>query len=477
MPETELRQAHERPPQEATVLVLDGELRALVGSGTTGVRRQTLQELFGAAAARHLEPLVGAALRGEAGTTEVDGADGRVLRVSATPIDGDGPRCVVVAHDATHERRLEQRLRATHRLETFGLMARRMAHDFNNVLMGIMGCADLAQRFITQDSRAHPFLDELKQAALQGASLTRQLLGFSRRSEAPPSFLHVDSVISESEILLQSVMSERVRLELSLGEGAWAVRMDPAQLQLLLLNLVLNAADALPTGGAVRVATDEVTLPGREPAPAGLAPGDYCVITVADDGVGMEPGALARASEPFFTTQAARTGLGLTVVVEAAAGAGGGVTATSTPGAGTRVSLYLPRARPERAPAAPVAAPPATVLVVDDESLVRLTVRGLLEPLGHRVLEAAGRADAALASEPGSERVDVLLTDVSLGGATGREIVALVAARHPQARVVFMSAHQRETLVETGEIGAAATFLEKPFDEASLALALATALA
>jgi|GEM_PF-3580621 len=344
--------------RDAGVVMLDGERRIVLASGAVlgaplDLRGATLSELIGEAAAAGLDAVVAEALAGRSQTAEVALEDGRVLHVCGAPCAAAGAACVLSARDVTRERQLEGRLRQAHQLEMVGTLARRMAHDFNNLLMGMIGCADLAGRFIDKDSRAHPFLEELKQAALKGSALTRQLLTVARKSEARPALMRLDQSVTECERLLKSIATDAIRVELvTEGEG-WAVRADSVEMQQALVHLFLNARAAMPNGGTVRVVTSEVTVPADGPAPEGLGPGEYCVLSVEDAGGGMAPEVLAHAFEPFYTTNATTSsGLGLTMVAESARRVGGAAMATSTPGAGTRVSIFLPRARMGATPSA-----------------------------------------------------------------------------------------------------------------------------
>ncbi|TNF37092.1 MAG: hypothetical protein EP329_04000 [Deltaproteobacteria bacterium] len=339
-------------PGDAGMVMLDRERRVVLTSGVAvgavlDQRGGTLESVVGERAAAALDPLVDEALAGRSRIGEVTLDDGRVLSVCGAPCHVAGAACVLSARDVTRERQLETRLRDAHRLETVGTLARRMAHDFNNILMGILGCADLAQRMIDDESRAHPFLEELKQAALRGSTLTRQLLVVARRSEARPALMRLEQAVGECERLLRAIVTDTIRLErVASGEG-WAVRADHVELQQSLVHLLLNARDAMPSGGTVTVSTDEVTVSDTTVAPEGLAPGDYCVLSVEDDGPGMAPEVRDRALEPFFTTSAAtRSGLGLTTVAEFARRAGGAALVTSAEGRGTRVSIFIPRAVP-----------------------------------------------------------------------------------------------------------------------------------
>ena len=472
-----------RPGHDTTVVMLDGDLRVLSATGDAlgadgpEVLGRTLAELIGATAALGLAPLVTRALAGEGESAEIALADGRIVGVRGAPCPIAPAACVLLARDLTRERGLEAKLREAHQLQTVGSLTQRMLHDFNNLLMGIMGCADLAQHFMPADGRARPFLAQLKEAALRGSALTRQVQAVGRRSLAPPALLQIEAVVGEAEPLLKTIVGDAVRLTVTPFEGRWAVRARAAELHQALVYLALNARDALPNGGAVTLALREVTVP-HEPAPAGLHPGDYCVLAVEDDGPGMDAPVLARAVEPFFTTRGeARSGLGLTLVAEIAERAGGGVLATSTPGHGTRVSLFLPRAVPLPAPGPAEAGVQArrrlTVLVVDDESLLRLTLRSFLEQGGYRVIEAADAAAAAAVTDA----VDVLLTDVTLPGSSGREVARSVTTAHAGVRVVFMSAHRRDALMRGGDIPPDSHFLEKPFSEERLAEVMAAVVA
>ena len=494
MPDIELYRTVLRQLPDTAVLVVDQGRQVLLAEGgvwPAGAALpdarfgRPLHEVLPAALADRLGPLVDEAIAGASGGLELTDAAGRVFEFRSAPFAGALVGALLVSRDLTAQRRLEAELRRAQKLEAVGTLASGVAHDYNNLLMGMLGCADLALRFTAADSRARPFLEELKKAALRGGTLTRQLLLFSRRGEAPPSLVRLDGLVEESERMLRTALGDAVRLKVTLNAGRWVVNVDPGRLQQVLMNLVLNARDALPEGGTVTLSTAEERLETDDPGcPEGLPPGEYGVLSLADDGVGMAPEVLARAFEPFFTTKGAGggTGLGLASVFAIVEQAGGRITVASASGVGTLFRVYLPRVHPALAtPAArPAPTPPDTaalsVLVVDDEPLVRLTLRAFLEPLGHRVAEACDHAEAALICRRSDPAVDLVITDVMLPGATGAEVAALVTSRFPTARVVFMSAHPVEMLVEGGRIPAGAPFLEKPFDEEALASAVAQAL-
>jgi len=494
VPDIELYRTVTRQLPDTAILVVAPDHRVLLAegaawpAGTLAAPQRSgamLDQVLAPAVVAAVRPLIADALAGASREAELHDDDGAVFELRAAPLLGHVHGALIVSRNVTARRRLEVDLRRAQKLEAIGTLASGLAHDYNNLLMGMLGCADLALRFVPPDSRSRPFLEELKKAAMRGGQLTRQLLVFSRRNEAPPTLVQLDTIVDESERILRTAAGDAVHLVVQRAGGGWAVRADPGQLQQVLLNLVLNARDALPDGGTVTLTTGTTSWPpAAADRPPGLPPGDYATLRVDDDGVGMTPEVQAHIFEPFFTTKAGGhgTGLGLASVQAIVEQTKGRITVASEPGAGTRICVFLPRtqpliAEPTVAPApCAVHGPGLRVLVVDDESLVRLTVRGFLEPLGHQVSEACDRAEADLVCRRAETPIDVLITDVMLPGGTGREVARVVRGHCPDAGVVFMSAHPADMLVEAGRIPPGSAFLEKPFEEEALTQALALAL-
>jgi len=380
-------------------------------------------------------------------------------------------------------RETEEALRASERqflhaqrLETVGRLASGGAHDYNNLLMGISGCIQIALKYIDPETRPHRYLDEARRAAMRGSSLTRQLLAFSHREEAVPTEVDLNTVLQSTERLVRSLVGETVEVRFALKVGDGRVRADAGQLEQVLMNLVVNARDAMRGHGALEVEAAEVMVEGdREGRPARLSPGAYVTLRVTDTGCGMDEATRARAFEPFFTTKGVGgTGLGLATVKDIIEESGGVIDLVSEIGRGTTVTVYLPcseaEASSKRRPTAIAPGPTSTrtVLVVEDEPLVRLALRGYLEEAGYRVLEACDAVEAELMGREHGDAIHVLLTDIMLPGSSGPTVAAGVSELSPGVRVIFMSAHPKSALVEAGHLDASAAVLRKPFDEETL---------
>ena len=344
--------------------------------------------------------------------------------------------------------RAEAALRQAQRIEAVGQLTGGVAHDFNNLLTVLLGNIDLMQSSDSLDPQMGERLTAMRSAAARGATLTSHLLAFARRQPLLPRAVDLNAVVTGMQDLLQSALGRRVQMELRLADDLWPAMVDPTQIELVILNLAINARDAMRGGGVVTIETAN-REPGQ-PAKAGDLPaGDYVEITVHDVGTGMTPDVLAKAFEPFFTTKGpgAGSGLGLSQVFGTARQSGGDVQIDTTPGKGTSVSVLLPRARvaAERAVASPagVAEPRssgAVVLIVDDDDAVRGTTVEILVALGYQVLQASG-GEEALALLDGAGAIDLLLTDVVMPGMNGPELARRVRGQRPRLPIVFISGY------------------------------------
>jgi PAS domain S-box-containing protein len=406
----------------------------------------------------------------------LDGEDVTFLVVKFPLRDAEDQTYAVctIATDITERMRsaaeraeLEARLAQAQRLESVGQRAGGVAHDFNNLLSVILTCVGFALRELPEEHPVRADVEEIGGAAERAAALTRQLLMFSRREIVSPQVVDVGALVSDLESLLNRALPERVALRISCGPDLVPVLIDPAQLEQVLVNLAVNARDAMPDGGTLSIAV------------GGAAGGVR--ITVADDGSGMPPEVLERAFEPFFTTkeEGQGTGLGLASVHGAITDAGGTVDISSEVGRGTVVSIFLPAAathptREDEPPPAPPRAPAsASVMVVEDQDPVRRQACRILDDHGYAVRDAASGDDAL----DRWEDVDVLVTDVVMPGMSGQKLAELARARKPDLRVVFMSGHTDDMLVHDGARHGDIAFVQKPFTRSSLLRAVEDALA
>ena len=373
-----------------------------------------------------------------------------------------------IIHDVTERNRFEEQVRRGQRLEAIGRLAAGIAHDFNNILTVISASAQLAGR-VGDPDRLAACLDDIRAASARGATLTGHLLALGRAQALTPVSVDLAPLVERMAETLRRVLGDPIVVEVAAATDLPRVMIDPGQLELALLNLAINARDAMPDGGHLALTAARATS-----RPPGLADGDYLALTVADDGRGMDDETRARIFEPFFTTRgdAGGTGLGLAIALGFLSQSGGTITVDSEPGIGTRFTLYLPVDRTRIAPPEPPRRPHArfagTIVLVDDRDPVRRALAGLLDELGFTTASAASARDALalLASMPAPP--DVLLSDVTMPGRSGLELAAELRRDRPALPVILMSADL--TIAERMPPGVA--FLAKPFDVGELTAVL-----
>jgi two-component system cell cycle sensor histidine kinase/response regulator CckA len=407
--------------------------------------------------------------------------DGTSMQVEATARthDAAGRRGRLTAlRDLTEKRDLENQFRQAQKMEAVGRLAGGVAHDFNNLLMVITGNGELLlDEFGARDPR-HGQLDEILKAATAAAGLTRQLLAFSRQQVIEPRLLNVEAVILDSEKMLRRMIGEDIELTTAMDPSPVTVRIDPNQLEQVVMNLVVNARDAMPDGGRITIETASVELSdlyARSHSP--VTPGCYAMLAVTDTGAGMEATTRARVFEPFFTTKelGKGTGLGLSMVYGVVKQSGGFIWVYSEPGQGTTFKIYLPRvdelAESLRTTGEIGIVPRGseTILLVEDEPAVRAVVQQVLERHGYTVRAAPNGVLALklLAANPGE--VHLLLTDVVLPGMSGRQLATQFSALRPDARVLFMSGYTSDAVVRHGVLEPGIAYLQKPFSPEALA--------
>lgn len=500
-PQTLFRAIFDQQHQLAGVLspegiVLEANARALAMAGVTAadVRGRPFWDTVWWSHSPELQARLRAAVAAAAAGERVrfeathPGPDGKIAIVdfSIRPVTDDDGKVIYLipeAVDITQQKRLARERRHAQKVEVLGALSSGIAHDYNNLLMGILGCADWALKELPADCPAGIYLHEIRRAAKRGGALTRQLLSFGKRREAAPADVDVDGVIESAARLIRSTLGEQIELRLQLGASTWRVRGDTGQLEQLLMNLVINARDAMPDGGALTIETSEGAVTPDTATTAAQVPGAYVVLTVRDTGAGMDEHTLAHLFEPFFTTKDAGrgTGLGLAMVHAIVTESNGFILVDSTPARGTTFSLWFPRSTAQSATASAEPVPAAgrrgaeRVLVVDDDPLVRLAVRGYLEPWGYDVVDACDLSEASLIARRYQGAIDLIITDVALPGATGMQVAQLLAAQHA-APVIYMSAHDADSLRAANRVPPATRPLHKPFDEAELAAELRRAL-
>lgn len=409
--------------------------------------------------------------------TQARRKDGTPITVSlaAAPFDDGHGRvtgALFIAADLTQVRQLEVQYRQAQKMEAVGRLAGGIAHDFNNLLTAILGTTGLLLENVDTDSTTRLDIDEIEKAAKRAAGLTRQLLVFSRQQVLEPRILDLNAVVGDLQRMLARLIGEDVELTTKLAPEVGAVQADPGQLQQAIVNLVVNARDAMPNGGRLTIETADVELDPRHLEAHMLTqPGKYVLLAVHDTGIGMDAGTKARLFEPFFTTKqpGQGTGLGLATVYSIVKQSGGYIWAYSEVGHGTTFKVYLPRVAgvPEKAAAqttpAPFAVGSETVLVVEDQAEVRRLTTRVLEARGYTVLAAQSGGEAFQLAGNYVKRIDLLLTDVVMPGVNGRELAVRLAAQRRDIKVLFVSGYTGEAIRQHGLLEMGAAFLQKPF--------------
>jgi signal transduction histidine kinase len=400
--------------------------------------------------------------------------DGTVLQVeiAASQLSFRGRRAwLALAVDVTEKRNLEAQLAQAQKMEAVGQLAGGVAHDFNNLLGVITGYSELLIKDIGPKHAGHPRLEQIKKAADRGASLTRQLLAFSRKQVLQPRVIDLNDVVSDVEKMLRRLIGENIQFVTVFNSSIGRVRADPGQIEQVIVNLVVNARDAMPKGGRLILGTDSADLDLLYTrSRAEVAPGHYVVLSVSDTGHGMDAATAAHIFEPFFTTKepGKGTGLGLATVYGIVKQSGGHVNVYSEPGRGTTFRIYLPRvdAEAEQPVATPASPPPRgteTILLLEDADALRMLVREVLEDSGYTVVEG-GTPEKALANarqHPGP--IHAILTDVVLPQMSGPEFATQLASLRPGVRVLFMSGYTDDAIGDHDLLDPEAAFIQKPF--------------
>jgi two-component system cell cycle sensor histidine kinase/response regulator CckA len=410
----------------------------------------------------------------------VRAGDGAVIGAAVFARDVTGRRVTELAL-----RESEDKLRQAQRIEAVGRLAGGIAHDFNNLLTVIMASADFGLEETVPGSPLRDELEEIRGAGKRAQALTRQLLAFSRRQVLQPQVVDLNANIREIERMLGRVLGEDVAVRLHLDPGTHRIFIDPGQLEQVILNLAVNARDAMPSGGKLTIETANVVLDAAYAAlHAGATSGPQVMMAISDTGGGMDAATLERIFEPFFTTKAKGkgTGLGLSTVHGIVKQSGGSVSAYSEPGRGTTFKVYLPLAPAEaeaKAPVAQVAPLQArsgeSLLVVEDDDQVRRAAVRCLERLGYQVTAASGIAEVTRILDQG-RTFSALLTDMIMPGGSGADVARLVAARLPGIRLIFMSGYTDDAITQQGVLAPGALFLEKPFTPETLGRKIREAL-
>jgi signal transduction histidine kinase/ActR/RegA family two-component response regulator len=399
---------------------------------------------------------------------------GHVIRDSSgAPVRVIGSRA-----DVTERRQLEMQLRESQKMEAIGRLAGGVAHDFNNLLCAILGYADLALAAESESSSARDEIEEIRKAAQRAAQLTKQLLAFGRRQIRRPTRVDVDAVVRDTDRLLTQLLGEHIQLTVHAGARDAVVHMDPSELDQILVNLAVNARDAMTQGGVVTIETSRTRLATDN----GQA--EFVLLTVSDTGAGIDDETMPHIFEPFFTTKGEKgNGLGLPTVYGIVEQNGGRIEVDSTVGVGTRFAIHLPLAADSQSarltPVQPmsVVAQTATVLLVEDESAVRILAHRILERAGYRVLDARHGADALLLWRQHAPQIDAVVTDLVMPEMGGRALADRLHSMNPTLPIVFMSGYSDDEMTRRGFADAEIAFLAKPFSADSLVGAVREAVA
>jgi len=408
-------------------------------------------------------------------------ADGTLIDVEITDhslIFAGRPAYLVLAHDVTDQKMLETQLRQAQKMEAVGQLAGGVAHDFNNLLTVITGYTQLAMSRIDEEHPLHQDFEQVLKAAFRAAALTRQLLTFSRKQILQPVVLDLNAVVSELEKMLRRLIGEDVLLKTALSPGLGHIEADAGQIEQVIMNLAVNARDAMPHGGKLTIETANIFL-GEDYARRhiGVKAGAYVMLAVSDTGVGMDANTQARMFEPFFTTKepGKGTGLGLSTVYGIVKQSGGSIWVYSEVGQGTTFKAYFPLTSKDShgytlsSDGDAVLNGSETLLLVEDDEMVRTLTRQVLETYGYRVLEASCGGAAIDVCQRHKKRIDLLITDVVMPEMSGRDLVTRVSELRPGMKVLFMSGYTDAAVVHHGVLDPKTPFLQKPFAPEALA--------
>jgi len=396
---------------------------------------------------------------------------GRVVGASKTARD-----LTVQRQAESALRSAEEQLRQSQKMEAVGRLAGGIAHDFNNVLSVVLSYSEMILSDLAPNNPMRGDLDEICKAALRAADLTRQLLMFSRQQVVAPKVLDLNELVSGMDKMVTRIVGEDVDLVSTAGPRLGHVLADASNVEQIIMNLVVNARDAMPTGGKLTIETANVELGGDYARQhLGVTPGPHVMLAVSDTGIGMDPATQARIFEPFFTTKemGKGTGLGLSTVFGIAQQSGGSVWVYSEPGAGTTFKVYFPRVEADVDAESPPLAPALlrgseTILLVEDQEQVRVVAYDILKRYGYRVLVAQNAGEALLLSEKHAGTIDLLLTDVVMPQMSGSQLATRLALTRPTMKVLFMSGYTDDSVVRHGVLASGMAFLQKPFTPESL---------
>lgn len=424
-----------------------------------------------------------AGINGTAYDLEIVAKDGRHIpvEINSNLVLRDGVPVGVqgTARDVTERKELEGQLRQSQKMEGIGRLAGGIAHDFNNLLTAINGYSELSMMQLEVEDPLFSNLQEIKKAGDRAASLTRQLLAFSRKQVLQPKVLDLNLVVSDLERMLTRLIGEDIELQAVLDPELGSIKVDPSQMEQIIMNLAVNARDAMPRGGKLTIETRNTVL-DDEYARKHIAviPGRFVMLAVSDSGTGIDPQLQSRIFEPFFTTKEVGkgTGLGLATVYGIVKQSGGNIWVYSEPGIGTTFKIYLPRTDEEvqtykRSPAnEPVLRGTETILLVEDEEVVRQLACEVLRGCGYELLKAANGREALLICESHQQPIHLLITDVIMPGMSGPDLAGRLSEARPDLKILYMSGYADNAIIHHGVLNEGAEFIQKPFSTEGLAI-------
>ncbi|HTS16309.1 MAG TPA: CHASE4 domain-containing protein [Verrucomicrobiae bacterium] len=424
--------------------------------------------------------LSGEVWQGELVSSRKDGTR-YTARMTIAPVadeDGRVAHFIAIKEDMTEQKTLQEQFLQAQKVEAVGRLAGGVAHDFNNILTAITGYTELLLRKLPADDARFRLAEQIRKAAERASGLTRQLLAFSRKQALQPRIVDLSNIVTDMEKMLRRLIGEDIELHTIRGAAVGNVRADPAQIEQVLMNLAVNARDAMPNGGKLVIEVARATLRDDRARLSGMAPGEYVMLSVTDTGSGMTEEVKAHIFEPFFTTkrQGNGTGLGLATCYGIVKQSGGSIEVDTEVGRGTTFRIYLPRvdatadSQSERPKTAPWATGTETILVAEDEADVRKLAAGILRELGYHVIEASnGEEGIRVAEQNAGAKIDLLFTDIVMPQMDGKQLADWFGTTRPETKVLFTSGYTADAMIRRGIYEDQISFVEKPFTPEILA--------